>query len=129
MDLELLRRFEVESVAARAHQVTRERQLRDICALGTSTTIDGIANVALAPVLHVPPHLDGNKGYSVCFAAAAVNVWDDNGNSDAIHPAHLYDTKGSTVCLATAALKTWDRDRAMTMSAGDEWPVLRRLAG
>ena len=97
--------------------------------MGTSTTIDEIANVAMAPVLYHPPHFNGDKGSSVCLASAAVKVWDDNGNSDENHPAHVHNTKGPTVCLAMATLKTWDEDRAVTMSASDEWPVLSRLAG
>ena len=55
MDLVLLRRFEVESVATKSRQLTRERQLRDVLALGTSTTIDEIAKVALVPVIYHPP--------------------------------------------------------------------------
>ena len=129
MDLVLLRRFEVERVATRSRQLTREQRLREVLALGTSTTIDEIAKVALAPAVYHPPHFDGDKGSSVCLATAAVKVWDDHGHRGEIHPAHLHDTKGSTVCFAAAALKTWDGDRVGTMSASDEWPVLCRPTG
>ena len=94
VDIEFLRRCEVEIVASRTHQSTRERQLRDICSLGTSTTIDEISNVAVAPILDRSPQFDGDRGSSVCLASAAVKVWDDHGNRDEIHPAHLHHCGG-----------------------------------
>ena len=116
-------------IVTRAHQSTRERRLRELCSVGTSTTVDELTTIALAPTLYHPPHFDGNKGSSVCLAPAAVKVWEDCGSSSAIHPAHVHDTKGAIVCSASAAFKTWDEERAATTSACDEWPVLSRLAG
>ena len=105
MDIELLRRFEIEVNVTRAHQAKHERQLLEVCALGTTTTIDESTSIAWTPTFYHPSHVDGNKGSCVCLASAAVNVWDVCANSGAIHPAHVHDTKGSTVCLAPAAFK------------------------
>ena len=67
MDLELLRRFEVEIGSTRARQRGRELQFRDVLALDTSTTVDELAKVATAPILCRPPHLEGVNGSPCLF--------------------------------------------------------------
>ena len=124
-DLELIRRFEVEVDATRGRQRTRELQLRDVLRLGTSTTVDEIAGTR---TLGCPPHVYGDKGSPVCFAAAAVKTWD-NGDRIDDHPAHLHVGKGSSVCLATAALKARDVNHEGSTRVSDEWPVLCRPTG
>ena len=89
MDLQHLRRFESEVTAARAHRAKQERHLLQACAAGSVTTVDALIDIETTPALYHPAHLDGNKGPTVCLASVAIEVWDESGSEDAIHPAHF----------------------------------------
>ena len=83
MDLQHLRRYEGEVIAARAHRAKHEQHLLQACAVGSFTTVDALLAIATTPTLYRPAHLDGNKGSAVCFAPATVKDWDEIGSEDA----------------------------------------------
>ena len=132
MDLQHLRRFEGEVIAARAHRSKQERHLLQACATGSVTTVDALIDIESTPTLYHPAHLDGNRGPTVCLASAAIKVWDECGSNDAIRPPPgdtACAARGSPVCFATAAVKTWDGARYATTGVIDEWPVLMQPTG